>query len=95
MKPVPATAICENVRVALPLLVRAIICELLLPTVTVPKLMLVGLAEICGWVPVPLRAILRGEPGALLVIDTLPVALVAVVGAKVPVKDAVCPGFRV
>ena len=44
----PATVICENVRVALPLFFSVIGCELLLPTATVPKLTLVGLAEICG-----------------------------------------------
>jgi hypothetical protein len=95
LKPVPDTVICENVRVALPLLVSVIDCELLLPTVTVPKLTLVGLAEICDCVPVPLRAIVRGEFVPLLVIDTLPVALVAVVGAKVIVKVVVWPGFSV
>lgn len=39
--------------------------------------------------------ILSGEPGALLVIDTLPLALPAVVGANVTLKDAVWLGFRV
>ena len=48
LNPVPATVICEKVRVALPLFFSVIVCELLLPTVTVPKLTLVGLAEICG-----------------------------------------------
>jgi len=48
LNPVPATVICEKVRVALPLFLSVIGCELLLPTATVPKLTLVGLAEICG-----------------------------------------------
>ena len=43
----------------------------------------------CVAVPVPLRGIVSGEPGALLVIDTLPLAAAAVVGAKVTLKDAV------
>jgi len=95
VKPVPATATCENVRVAFPLFSSVIACELLVPTVTVPKVTLVGLAEICGWVPVPERAIIRGEPGALLVIDRLPLILVAVLGEKVTLKEVVWPGLSV
>ena len=91
LKPAPATVICENVSVALPLFASVIVCELLVPTVTVPKVTLVGLAAICGSVPVPVSAIERGGPGALLVIDTLPLVLVAVVGAKVTEKFAVTP----
>jgi hypothetical protein len=95
LKPVPDTVICENVRVALPLLVSVMVCELLLPTVTLPKLTLVGLAEICGCVPVPLRAIFRGEAGALLVTDTLPLELAAVVGVNVTLNEVVWPGLSV
>jgi len=85
--------ICENVRVALPLFLSVIGCELLLPTVTVPKLTLVGLAAICGWVPVPLSAIVAGGLGALLVIEILPGALPADVGAKVTVKVKFAPAL--
>jgi hypothetical protein len=48
LKPVPDTVACEIVRVAVPPLVRLIVCELLLPVTTLPKLALVGLAESCG-----------------------------------------------
>ena len=48
LKPAPVTVISENVSVAFPLFLRTMGCELLLPTVTVPKLTLVGFAEICG-----------------------------------------------
>lgn len=44
--------------------------------------------------PVPVKAIVSGEPGALLVTDTLPLAAPAVVGANVTVKVVVCPAFR-
>jgi hypothetical protein len=56
----------------------------LLPTFTLPNATLAGLIVNCGWlaVAVPLRAIVRGEPGALLVIETLPDALPEVVGAN-------------
>ena len=69
--------------------------ELLLPTTKLPKLMLAGLALSAPCVPVPLRAIVSGEPGALLVIDTLPLTLVAVVGENVTVNEAVWPGLSV
>jgi hypothetical protein len=46
-------------------------------------------------VPVPLNAILSGDPGALLEIDMLPLALAAAVGAKVTLKEAVWPGSSV
>jgi hypothetical protein len=52
VKLAPATATCENVRVALPLFCSRIVCELLVPIVTFAKATLVGLAEICGCVPV-------------------------------------------
>ena len=68
-------------------------CELLLPTVTVPKLMLVGLAAIWGSVPVPLRGIDNGLFVALLVMVTLaPLTAPAVVGANFTVRVADCPG---
>jgi hypothetical protein len=38
-------------------------------------------------VPVPLRAIAIGEPGALLVMEMLPFALPAVVGANLAVTE--------
>jgi len=40
---------------------------------------------------VPLSAIARGDPGALLVIDMLPLTLPVTVGAKRAVNDAFCP----
>ena len=45
--------------------------------------------------PVPLNATLSGDPGALLEIDTLPLALVVVVGENVTLKVTLPPGFRV
>jgi hypothetical protein len=44
---------------------------------------------------VPLNAIWSGDPGALLEIDRLPVALVAVLGEKVTPKVTVWLGFSV
>jgi len=89
LKPVPDTLICENVRVALPLFLSVIGCELLLPSATVPKLTLDGLAEICAWVPVPLNAIFRGEPAPVFVTEIVPVAAPEAVGVNVTLNEAV------
>jgi hypothetical protein len=48
---------------------------------TLPKLKLVGLTVNPAWTPVPDNAIVAGEPVALLVTVTLPLALPLVVGA--------------
>src|SRR5690348_11876696 len=63
--------------------------------VTVPKLTLVGVEEICACKPVPLSARVVGEPGPLLTIETPPDALPLDVGEKVTEKGAVWPGVSV
>jgi hypothetical protein len=82
LKPAPVTVADEIVREAVPPFVIFTGVVFVLPSVTLPKLTDVGFAEICGCVPVPLREIVSGEPGALLVTETLPVALPAEVGAN-------------
>lgn len=49
----------------------------------------------CAAVPVPLSAIARGEPAALLVMATLPVTAPAVVGANFTVNEVFCPALIV
>lgn len=58
---------------------------------TLPKATLAGLIVNCGCaaVAVPLSEITSGEPGALLVIVALPLALPADVGANFAVNEAV------
>jgi len=48
LNPVPGPASCVMLRFAPPTLVRVSVCELVWPTVTVPKLTLPGATEICG-----------------------------------------------
>jgi hypothetical protein len=98
LKPAPVTVgCCEMVTLPVPEFVRVTVCVLLLPTVTFPKLMLVGLAV--SWVvvvvPVPESDTVVGEVGALLVTTMLPVALPAVVGANFRVKVVLWPGATV
>src|SRR5271170_3501047 len=67
----------ETVMFEFPVLVSVTLSDSLLPVLTLPKLKLVGLApSVCVAArPVPLRAIDVGEPGALVVSETLPEAL--------------------
>jgi len=96
VKPEPEIVAAVMLRVALPVFVSVTVWLELLPIATLPKATGDGLIVIvaCVTVPEPLRLIASGEPGALLLIETLPVALVDVVGANVIVKLVVWPGVR-
>ena len=68
----------------------------LLPTCTLPKLRLDGLAvREPGVTPVPLNAMFSVGLLALLMIARFPLAAPAEVGAKVTVADLLCPAARV
>src|SRR5712691_9546496 len=97
LKPAPVTVTPEMVTLEFPLLVSVTGNPLLPPTFTLPKLRLVGLApsKNVAVTPVPLRAMARGEPGALLLMETLPLALPAAAGENVAVNEVLCPGLRV
>lgn len=67
-----------------------------LPTVTVPKLRLAGLApKVPAVVPVPVNGIVRVGLGAFEVSVRLPLAAPLAVGANVTLKLVLCPAFRV
>jgi hypothetical protein len=82
LNPAPGGVTCENVRIELPALWSVMVCELLVPLTTVPKLTLAGVAEICAWVPDPDKGIVSGEFEALLVIVKLPVTELSDSGAN-------------
>jgi hypothetical protein len=82
LKPVPDTFACEIVTPAVPVFFRLIVWVLVLPMATLPKLMLTGVGVSCACAPVPLKATVSGDPGALLVMEILPEALPATVGAN-------------
>ena len=71
------------------------VCVLLVPTVTVPKLMPEGMSEICAWTPVPLREMFDGEFVALLVTVTVPTIAPVALGANFTLNEVDCPGARV
>jgi hypothetical protein len=67
---------------------------LVTPTVTLPKLTLDGVTEICGCTPVPLKVIVEGELVAVLTTVTLPGRLPVEVGANLTLSVADCPAAR-
>ena len=79
-----------------PVLVTVSDRDFVFPTVTVPKLMLLGFApKPPGETPVPDKGMVRVVFEALDVIVTLPVALPAEDGLKTTLKFALCPDAKV
>ena len=97
LKPAPETVMLEMMTFEFPVFVKVALNKPLLPTFTLPKLRLVGfgVSRKVAATPVPLRAIARGEPGALLTKETEPVTLPAVVGAKAALNVVLPPGASV
>ena len=95
VNPVPETEACVTLSVAVPGFLMVSVWELVTPTVTLPKLTLEGMTEICGCTAVPLRDIASGELVALLTTLMLPAAAPAVVGAKFAVSGRVWPAASV
>ena len=62
-----------------------------MPTTTLPKFTAAGFDESWPCVPVPLSTTVAGEPGALLVMEMLPEALPAAVGANFAAIEVFCP----
>ncbi len=91
LKPAPANVSCEIVTDALPVFVRVIVCEFVVPVVTLPNATVEGDADSVDCIPVPVSAIVSGEFGALLTTEMLPLAAPAPVGANFAVNDAFCP----
>jgi hypothetical protein len=87
----PVTLTCENVSVVLPVFFNVMLCEWFVPMTTLPNATDVGFAEPTAWTPVPVKAIDDGEPGALLVIEMLPVTLPVTVGVNVALKLTFAP----
>ena len=97
LKPAPEMVTLEMVTFEFPVLVRLALSKLLLPKFTLPKLRLVGFAvsRKVAVTPVPLRAIISGELGALLTSETVPVTLPAALGVKTALNVALLPAAMV
>lgn len=95
LNPAPEVVAWEIVKLAEPLFVTVTVCDPVPPVATEPKATTEGLAPICPCTPVPDSETAAGEPGALLTIETLPVAAPATVGAKVALNEALAPALIV
>ena len=96
LKPVPEALAAVILRLDPPEFVSVCVRDWLLPTCTLPKLKVVGLAATApSAVPLPLRGILSVgfDPSDVMV--TLPVALPVAVGANFTLKLTLCPAFNV
>jgi hypothetical protein len=94
-KPVPETLAEEIVMLAVPEFVMVMDCEPLLPTATLPKLTLVGLAASSPCAPVPLSAMVAGDPGALLPTEIVPEVLPGDAGANCATTVTLAPTLMV
>jgi|SRR5262249_26813431 len=86
---------CEIVNEAVPEFVIVKLCNFDCPSITLPKLKLTGLTDNPACAPVPVSAIVAGEPDALLVTLTLPLAAPVTVGANTTLNVKVCDAFNV
>ena len=93
LNPAPVTVTPEIVMFELPLLVIDVVSEELLPSLTLPKLKLVGLApsKKVAADPVPDKLITSGEGVPLVVRVMLPVTVVAEDGVKTALKVVLPP----
>ena len=96
LNPDPATAACEIVMLDPPVLVRVSDRVCFVPTGTVPKLRLAGLApRTPATAPVPVSPMINSGFVAFDVIAIAPLAPPVVVGMKEIVKLVLCAGFSV
>jgi hypothetical protein len=95
LKPVPVAVMEEMVRDADPPFESVMVCELLVPVVTFPKLALLGVAVICACVAAPLKEIVIDGFEALLTIEILPLLLPELVGANCALKVVLWPAGTV
>lgn len=93
LKPEPDALAAETVTFAVPEFVNVKGTDALLPTSRLPKLILEGLAESATCVPAPLRAMVGSD--APVLIEMLPDAFPAVVGANATVNFVLSPAVRV
>lgn len=89
--PVPEALAAEIVTLAVPVLLSVIGMVALVLIRILPKPTLAGLGESAPCAPVPLRAIVAGDPGALLLIEMTPDGVPLTVGANFAVKVSFWP----
>jgi hypothetical protein len=90
LKLLPETLTREMMTLLFPVLLSLMVCELVSPMATLPRLALGGVADKRPFTAVPLSPIVKLGSGALLVIAILPVASPAVSGAKWTSRLTLC-----
>jgi hypothetical protein len=96
LNPVPLMPTCEIVTLEPPALVTVSDRDLLLPTVTLPRLRLVGFdPNAPGATPVPVSGMVRVELEAFEVTVRLPLTIPADAGVNLTLKVALCPAVSV
>ena len=97
VKPEPVIETVEIVTFELPVLVSVAFRRLLLPRFTTPKLRLTGFAarSLVAVAAVPLKGIVSGDPGALLVSKIEPLSGPEPVGANLAVRVVLLPAAMV
>ena len=92
----PVTLACEIVTEEPPVFVKVSERFAVPPTCTLPKARLEGFGlSVPGVTPVPVRGMVRGEPGAFDVIVKLAFAAPAAEGANLTVNEVLWPAFNV
>jgi len=94
-KPVPLTVICEIVTFELPVFVAVTFWVAKVFVFTLPKLTLAGVTDSVSVAatPLPLKASVAGEFGALLTNETLPAMLPVDGGVNCTLNELACPAL--
>lgn len=95
LNPVPVTVSEETTRFTVPVFLSVIVCELFVPSTTVPKVTLDGVADMVGCAPVPLSGIEVGDAGTFVDREMLPETAPGDVGANAAVNVMLLPGVTV
>ncbi len=95
LKPGPDALAAEIVTLAVPEFFKVMVVDPAVPTRTLPKLPLDGVAAIAACVPVPLSGMTKGEFGELLAIEMPPLAAPDAEGANLALNGVLCPAFSV
>lgn len=93
--PVPLSDAWVTLRVAEPGFCTVMVCVLLAPVMTLPKLIVEGATVMSGWTPAPVSEIVVGELVAVLTTLMLPATLPAAAGANPTLRERLWPAARV
>ena len=94
LNPAPLAVICAIVTHTVLVFLTVKVCDFIWPSTVLPKLKLAGVTLRPACAPLPLKAIVMGDPLALLTIAIEPLTLPVAVGAKFTPSVTVSEGLR-